>query len=102
MSEANSSEVLDLSSLSGKPSTDLPRAPDMHVPLSPACSSPVSNQPIIHVKDEAETYADSNLKLGSINMSQVTEEMQNHEYPQPTIFLKRVRLEQYDMLDESL
>ncbi len=33
-------------------------------------------------------------------MAQVTEEMQNHEYPQPVILLERVCLEKYKPLFE--
>jgi hypothetical protein len=59
-----------------------------------ACSPRISLNQIVHVKDEDEILNDTDQKKVMINMAQATEEMLNHEYPQPIILLKRVCLEQ--------
>jgi len=53
----------------------------------------VSLNQIVHVKDEDEVLNDIDQKKVMINMAQATEQMLNHEYPQPIILLKRICLE---------
>ncbi|CAF0980379.1 unnamed protein product [Adineta ricciae] len=57
------------------------------------CSATISNRPIIHVKDDDEEYDSTTEKLIPMNMTQLTEEMINREYPQPKIYLERIYLD---------
>ncbi len=48
---------------------------------------------IVHVKDEDEQLNENDQKKTTINMIEATEQMFNHQYPQPIILLKRICLD---------
>jgi len=49
---------------------------------------------IVHVKDEDESLSDNDQKNTTITLAEATEQMLIHQYPQPVILLKRIRLEE--------